>query len=130
MPKKTEQKLTAKQEAYAIEYMLNGKVIIDAYRHAYDVDKERKDNAIYVDAYRVHTNPKVSLKIHQLEMAEYKGAILSITERKELLTKWAKEGSDKAVDLLNKMEAVYVDKQEINHSGQLQVYTPAKRDDN
>ena len=116
---KAKERLTTKQESYALEFMMNGKIIINAYRKVYDVDPTRKDSGIYVDAHRVHTNPKVSLRIHQLEMAEYSNQILTINERKQLLSKMCKDGDTKAMEILNKMEGIYIEKKQIEHSGQI-----------
>jgi len=47
-------------------------------------------------------------------MQEYSPHILTIEERKKLLTKWAKEGDGKSIDMLNRMEGIYTEKLDIN----------------
>lgn len=123
-------KLTAKQEAFALEYYLNGKIAIDAYQKVYDVKKDASKNQLYVNAHRVLKNNKVSLRIHQLEMAEYSEHILTIEERKQLLTKMSKDGDIKAIDLLNKMDNVYTEKIDLKSDVSVQYYAPKKNEEN
>jgi len=106
--KKTKQLLTPKQEAFAIEYVLNGGVAAEAYRKVYD-SVTTSDSSIYVQAHTVLHTSKVALRVHELQMQEYSSHILSIEERKKLLTKWAKEGDGKSIDMLNRMEGVYTE---------------------
>lgn len=108
-------KLTEKQEAFALEYIMNGRIAVEAYEKVYDVSEDASRNQLYVNAHKVLHNDKVSLRIHQLEMAEYSAHVLNIEDRKRLLTKQAKDGDIRAIDLLNKMEGVYIDK--VEHSG-------------
>ena len=108
-------KLTEKQEAFAVEYIMNGRIAVEAYEKVYDVSEDASRNQLYVNAHKVLHNDKVSLRIHQLEMEEYSAHVLNIEERKRLLTKQAKDGDIRAIDLLNKMEGVYIDK--VEHSG-------------
>ena len=63
--KKTEQKLTEKQENFALEYIMNGKDATAAYEKVYDSKTESK-NSLYVSAHKVLHNSKVSIRIHQL----------------------------------------------------------------
>lgn len=111
----TVQKLTKKQEAFAVEYITNGKIAVEAYKKVYDVSPDASINQLYVNAHKVVHNDKVSLRIHQLEMQTYSEHVLTVEERKRLLTQQAKDGDIRAIDLLNKMESVYVDK--VEHSG-------------
>lgn len=121
--------LTPKQEAFALEYILNGKNAAEAYRKVYDT-KTTNEYTVYINAHKVKTNTKVALKIHELEMAEFEGAILSIEERKKILSKQGKEGNYKAIDLLNKMESVYTEKIDITANAKVQYYAPTKDEGN
>ena len=108
--------LTDKQEAFAIEYTTNGNNATQAYRDCYDIKKDAKDAALWVAAHNVLHNDKVSVRVHELRTMKFKKKILTIEERKQLLTEWAIDGSDKAIDLLNKMESVYVEKQQVDQT--------------
>lgn len=104
-------KLTAKQEAFAVAYILNGCDATSAYKEVYDVSPDAKIEGIYVAAHRVLKNTKVSLRVHELQMMEYSDHVLTIEERKRMLTDKAKDGLNneglKAVDMLNRMDGVY-----------------------
>ncbi len=121
-------KRTEKQENFALEYFLNGRDATEAYKKVYDTTTDSM-NTIYVSAHKVLHNPKVSLRIHQLEIEQYSKHILSVEERKILLTEWAKKGDGKAVDMLNKMDGVYVEKQEITATQEVHYYAPKKDED-
>jgi len=110
-PKK--QLLTAKQEMFAVTYVLNGGDATNAYKEVYDVAEDTKINSIYVNAHKVLHNNKVSLRVHELQMMEYSTHILTIEERKRLLSKWAKKGDGKSIDMLNRMEGVYIEKMQV-----------------
>jgi len=118
-------KLTEKQELFAIEYVLNGGTAAEAYRKVYD-SKTDSDSSIYVQAHDVLHNSKVALRIHELQMQEYSPHILTIEERKKLLTKWAKEGDGKSIDMLNKMEGIYTEKLEVRATQEVHYYAPKK----
>ena len=111
--KKTKPILTEKQELFAIEYVMNGNNAAEAYRKIYDSETD-SDSSIYVQAHYVLHNSKVSLRVHELQMQELSPHILSIEERKRLLTKWAKKGDGKSIDMLNRMEGIYTEKLDIN----------------
>jgi len=105
-------KLTDKQEAFAIEYNLNKGNASAAYRKCYD-SKTESDGSIWVQAHKVLQNSNVSIRIAELRKQRFSKKILSIDERKVLLSEWAEEGDTKSVDLLNKMEGVYIEKLEV-----------------
>lgn len=113
--KKEKHTLTPKQEAFALEYVLNGRDATAAYRKVYDT-KTDNDKVVWINAHKVKVNAKVALRIHELEMLEFDDAILTILERKKILTKLGKSGCTKSIDLLNKMEAVYTEKVELSGS--------------
>ena len=108
-------KLTDKQENFAIEYNLNGGNASAAYRKCYDVGENATDGSIWVNAHKVLHNTKVDVRIHELRKQRFSTKILSIDERKQILSELSLDGDTKALDLLNKMEGVYIDK--VEHSG-------------
>jgi phage terminase small subunit len=112
-----ESKRTEKQENFALEFMLNGKDASAAYRKVYDTKAE--GNTLWVAASKLLHSNKVSQRVHELEMQEFSDQILTIEERKKLLTKVAKNGDIKAVDMLNKMDGIYIEKKQVEHSGQI-----------
>jgi len=118
-------KLTDKQELFAVEYVLNGGVAAEAYRKVYD-SKTDSDSSIYVQSHKVLHNSKVSLRVHELQMQKLSPHILSIKERKIILSNHSKKGDMKALDLLNKMESVYVEKHE--HDVSLKIIDPFSDD--
>ena len=58
--------LTAKQEAFALAYVETGNAA-EAYRRAYDVAQDAKDSWIYVEASQLLDNPKVSIRVGELQ---------------------------------------------------------------
>lgn len=58
--------MTPKQEAFALAYFetRNGG---EAYRRAYDVSEDARDNWIYVEAWQLLGNPKVAKRLEALE---------------------------------------------------------------
>ena len=52
-------------------------------------------------------------------MEQYSKHILSIEERKILLTEWAKNGDGKAIEMLNKMDGVYREKKQLELTGDI-----------
>lgn len=109
--------LTEKQEAFAIEYMANGGNAGDAYCTAYNVKEGTTKAAIYSEGFKLKSHPAISLRIHELRMQRYSKKILTIDERKEILSELVAEGDLKAMEILNKMEGVYIDK--VEHSGSI-----------
>ena len=107
-------KLTEKQELFAIRYVENGGIAIDAYKEVYDVKEDASMSQLYCNASRVANNDKVSIRIKELKMDKFRGKIISIEERKEVLSSLATDGDLKAMDILNKMEGIYIDKIEQN----------------
>ena len=106
-PKK--QTLTDKQEGFAVSFVMNGGDATAAYRENYSY-KNMKDNTLWMEAHKVKVNPKVADRIHTLRVQKISTKILTIEERKQLLSERALEGDNKALDILNKMEAVYIEK--------------------
>ena len=62
--------LTPKQDAFALAYFETGNAA-EAYRRAYDVAENAKDNWIYVEACQLLDNPKVAQRVAEMrEQAE------------------------------------------------------------
>ena len=104
---------TRKQAAFAHEYVANGGNATKAYQKVYDTTT---DNMVVVriNAHKVLKNDNVAIMIKDIRMAAYSNEILSIEERKKILSGLALEGDTRAIDLLNKMEAVYDEKADVN----------------
>ena len=107
-------KLTPKQEAFCLAYSSHGNAT-RAYQEAYGEEDEKAAGA---NGARLIGNDRVSQRLEELRQQTASPKILSIIERKELLTKIAKEAkwcdATRAIDLLNKMDNLYVQKQEIS----------------
>ena len=105
-------RLTDKQERFAVEFVKNGGHQTKAYIEAYKPKESAKMNTIYRNAFDVRVNAKVSARIRELQLASYAGDILSIKERKVILSSLAVNGNIKAMDQLNRMDGIYTDKQD------------------
>ncbi len=114
-------KLTPKQEAFAIAYVLNGGNATVAYRKSYSW-QGMSEHALNVEASRTLAHPDIALRVEELRQPMLQEAIANIQERKELLSKAVRRGLGegkmtpkdglRAVDLLNQMEGLYVTKSE------------------
>lgn len=62
----TEKPLTPKQEAFALAYVETGNAA-EAYRRAYDVRAATTHNSIYVAASRLLGDPKILLRVEELQ---------------------------------------------------------------
>ena len=60
-----ERKITPKQEAFALAYFETGNAA-EAYRRAYDVSPNARDEWIYVEASRLVDDPRVALRLVEL----------------------------------------------------------------
>jgi phage terminase small subunit len=124
--------LTQKQENFCLEYIKCGNAS-EAYRRAYNAGK-MKDTTITSKAYELMKNGEVTAMISKLKLRAESKAIITLEQRKELLSRFAwEEETDKAmkaIDLLNKMESIYVQKQQTELSGAVGVtyYAPEKDD--
>ena len=86
-------KLTPKQEAFAMAYVECGNAS-NAYRMAYDVNENTTDNTISVEASKLRNNPKITLRILELqELAQERHSITvdSLTDELENARKTAQE---------------------------------------
>ena len=59
-------KLTAKQEKFCQEYIKCGNQS-EAYRQAYDVSKNTKDESVWVNACKLMADAKVSQRVYELQ---------------------------------------------------------------
>jgi phage terminase small subunit len=109
--------LTEKQENFAIEYIMNGGNATAAYEECYDVGEGTSKASIWVNAHKVLHNDKVALRVHELRTMKISKKVLTVEERKQLLTEWILEGDRQSVEILNKMEGVYVEKQKVELTG-------------
>ncbi len=121
-------KLTEKQENFALEYVLNGGDATNAYRACYDVGEDTKPATTWKDAHMLVNTPKVSQRIDEFRKQKFSAKVMSIEERKVKLTEWIEGGDSKALDMLNKMDGVYVEKQEITATQEVHYYAPKKDD--
>lgn len=65
-----EKALTPKQEAFALAYFETGSAA-EAYRRAYDVSDNARDQWLYVEASQLIDHPKIALRLQELrEQAE------------------------------------------------------------
>ena len=77
---KAQDTLTHKQEAFALAYVETGNAA-EAYRRAYDVDPSKQANSwIYVEACQLLDNPKVSLRVKQLQEEAEKLSLYSVSK--------------------------------------------------
>lgn len=65
-PLKNPNALTPKQEAFALEYVRLG-VVHKAYRAAYKVDPETKDNSVYNSSSLLLKTPKIARRIKEIQ---------------------------------------------------------------
>lgn len=105
--------LTDKQENFAIQYVVNGGNATQAYKECYDVAETTSDATIWVAAHKVLHNDKVSTRIAELRKQRFSTKILSIEERQIILSELGIGGDKNAIDLLNKMDGVYMEKKQI-----------------
>ena len=78
-------KLTPKQEAFAMAYVESGNAS-KAYKAAYDVNENTSDNTISVEASKLRNTPKITLRILELqELAQERHSITvdSLTDELE-----------------------------------------------
>lgn len=110
-------KLTPKQERFCLAYSANGGNATQAYKDVYNSDS---DEGARAGAHENLTKPHIKARIAELDAQTNTPLVLSIEQRKELLTRFAldEEASyrdrQNAIDLLNKMGQVYVQRQEIS----------------
>jgi phage terminase small subunit len=111
--------LTQKQENFCLAYIKTGNAS-EAYRQAYNAEK-MKPESINVKACELLKDVNVTVRVNELKARAESKAIITLEQRKELLSRFAWEEetdkSMKAIDLLNKMESVYIQKNQTELSG-------------
>jgi len=124
-------KLTDKQENFAIEYTMNGGNATAAYKKHYNVGEDTLDTTNWRNAHKLLKNSKVEARLFELRQERYSGKIMSIEERKVKLAEMFSRADDlKALEILNKMEGVYIEKQEVVIKEADKCYLPMKDDSN
>lgn len=68
--------LTPKQEAFALAYLETGNAA-EAYRRAYEVSESARDSWIYVEACQLLDNPKIALRLEELQAQAAKLSLYS-----------------------------------------------------
>lgn len=126
--------LTIKQDKFA-QLIATGASQSDAYRGSYSWEK-MTNLTIGNNAYKLMQKPEILERIEELNTKAEKKTILTIQQRKEILSDIARNiAYDKdgkagyadargAIDLLNKMDAVYVQKQVIDTTGSVNLFLP------
>lgn len=107
-------KLTPKQETFCRAIVFDGMNYSDAYRKAYNAEN-MSPKTINERASVLKADSKIATRIDQLRKEADSPRILSVIERKEILTAIAMQIEDtsnriKAIDILNKMSGEYITK--------------------
>jgi hypothetical protein len=126
---KKHQTLTDKQEGFAVSFVMNGGDASAAYRENYSYDN-MQESTIWRNAYELRHHNKVSARIHELRLKTLTSHILTIEERKKLLSERAINGDNKALDMLNRMEGIYIEKIQQDVKIIDKCYLPLKNKDN
>lgn len=114
----------AQYERYAQE-IARGISQADAYRAAYPKSARWKDKTVYNHASEMRRIPEVDERIKELQAEAASAAVMDRQERLETLTTIARDEHMhpkqrmQAIDLINKMDAVYVQRVEANVHGDL-----------
>ena len=114
----------AQYERYAQE-IAKGMSQADAYRAAYPKAVRWKDKTVYNRASEMRSIPEVDERIQELQAEAAAAAVMDRQERLETLTTIARDEHMhpkqrmQAIDILNKMDAVYVQRVEANVHGDL-----------
>lgn len=105
------------QENFCMEFVRCGNAT-EAYKNA--GYKVRSDNTAAVCAAKLLRNAKVQSRIAELRREMDSHKIMDAAERRELLTRFARDEDTgktdrlRAMDLLNKMDGVYINKTQIS----------------
>jgi phage terminase small subunit len=109
--------LQFKQKRFCREYVKNGGNGTQAYKDAGYV--VANDTVASVEATKLLANPKVKEELATLMAPQDEEDIMSIKERRQKLTEIATSADSassdvmKAIDLLNKMDSLYLQRQEV-----------------
>lgn len=105
------------QENFCVEFVRCGNAT-EAYKRA--GYKVRSDNTAAVCAAKLLRNAKVQKRIAELRSEMDSHKIMDAAERRELLTQFARDDETgkadrlKAMDLLNKMDGIYINKTQVS----------------
>lgn len=105
------------QENFCVEFVRCGNATETYKRAGYKV---RSDNTAAVCAAKLLRNAKVQSRIAELRREMDSHKIMDAAERRELLTQFARDEETgkadrlKAMDLLNKMDGVYINKTQVS----------------
>lgn len=108
------------QENFCVEFVRCGNAT-EAYKNA--GYKVRSDNTAAVCAAKLLRNAKVQSRIAELRSEMDSHKIMDAAERRELLTQFARDEETakpdrlKAMDLLNKMDGIYINKTQVSGTG-------------
>ena len=109
--------LTPKQDTFVKAIVFEGMNYSDAYKAAYDT-KGMSAKTINEKASRLKDEDKIRARIAELRAEIDSPKIMSEIKRAEKLSEFAESGDPdtamKAIDLLNKMQGIYVKKVEAN----------------
>ena len=114
----------AQYERYAQE-IARGMSQADAYRAAYPKSVRYTAKTVYNKAWEMRRIPEVDARIKELQDEAAAAAVMDRQERLETLTTIARDEHMhpkqrmQAIDILNKMDAVYVQRVEANVHGDL-----------
>ena len=116
--------LTAKQEAFARNIALEDMNYSDAYRSAYNTSG-MTDKTVNEKASKLKDSDKIRTRIAELREASVTPKVISRTKREERLSELAVDEDPnvamKAIDLLNKMQGVYVQKVEADVNNKVNI---------
>lgn len=113
-------RLTQKQETFCVEYFSTGNATQSAITAGYS------PRYVATNTTKLLNNTNIYNRIKQLQEAAVSSAIMSVTERKERLTKLANEdiysakgtllrsANIQSIDILNKMDKIYSDGSTVN----------------
>ena len=113
-------KLSEKEERFCLNYIENAGNGTRAYKDAgYAVTN---DDSAKACASRLLTNANIQKRLEELRAPKKEAKILSIDERRQLLTRIALDDDTrpndkiKAMDILNRMDSLYIQRQDVNMS--------------
>ena len=118
--------LSQMRENFCLEFVKSGNAS-EAYRKSYSCENQ-KEATINNNAYKLMQHNEIITRIKELRDKAESIAIMTIEQRKEMLSRFAwEEESDKAmkaIDLLNKMDSVYIQRQDVTTSGSVSLFIP------
>ena len=123
--------LTQKQENFCLDYIKCGNAS-EAYKKCYNVEN-MKPESIYRKATELMASGTITARLAELRSKAESKAIITLEQRRELLSRFAWEeetqNAMKAIDLLNKMDSVYIQRQDVTTSGSVSLFIPPPNKD-